>query len=196
MDASDFWWSESAFPSRHGVQNSTITRKLYHFNHFNKVRTIGPFYKRRNHDADHMLQKGQIDLLLPKVGSDSLWAIFMRKSYSCRDHEARKKTQVFGCKPWLRTDPLTSKSCSKRCVNTGKQTISVFRGVCVCVCVVRRMNLDSNLLTQHYFVGTSLVVQRLRLWAPNAEGLGSIAGQGTKIPHAATKTQHSQINIF
>ena len=134
MDASDFWWSESAFPSRHGVQNSTITRKLYHFNHFNKVRTIGPFYKRRNHDADHMLQKGQIDLLLPKVGSDSLWAIFMRKSYSCRDHEARKKTQVFGCKPWLRTDPLTSKSCSKRCVNTGKQTISVFRGVCVCVC--------------------------------------------------------------
>ena len=47
----------------------------------------------------------------------------------------------------------------------------------------------------------SLVVQRLRLHAPNAGGLGSIPGQGTrahmqqlrahmpklKIPHAATK---------
>ena len=55
--------------------------------------------------------------------------------------------------------------------------------------------------------GTSLVVQRLRLCTPNAGGLGSIPGQGTrshilqlrvrmpqlKILHAATKTQHSQI---
>ena len=87
-----------------------------------------------------MLQKGQIDLLLPEVGSDSLWAIFMRKSYSCRDHEARKKTQVFGFKPWRRTDPLTSKPCGKRGVNTRKQTILVFRGVCVCVCVCCKKN--------------------------------------------------------
>ena len=50
--------------------------------------------------------------------------------------------------------------------------------------------------------GTSLVVQWLRLRAPNAGGPGSIPGQGTrshvpqlsvpvqqlKIPHAATKT--------
>ena len=50
-------------------------------------------------------------------------------------------------------------------------------------------------------LGTSLVVQRLRLRAPNVGGLGSIPGQGIrshmqqlKIPHAATKTQHSQIN--
>ena len=49
--------------------------------------------------------------------------------------------------------------------------------------------------------GTSLVVQCLRLWAANAGGPGSIAGQETnsymqqqKIPHAATKTQGSQIN--
>ena len=56
--------------------------------------------------------------------------------------------------------------------------------------------------------GTSLVVQWLRLHAPNAGGLGSIPGQGTrsympqlrvrmpqlKILHATTKTQHSPIN--
>ena len=53
---------------------------------------------------------------------------------------------------------------------------------------------------------TFSVVQRLRLQAPNAGGLGSIPSQGTiphvpknphmatKIPYAATKTQHSQIN--
>jgi len=39
---------------------------------------------------------------------------------------------------------------------------------------------------------TSLVVQWLRCVAPNAGGLGSIPDQGTKIPHAATKTWHSQ----
>ena len=58
-------------------------------------------------------------------------------------------------------------------------------------------------------VGTSLVVQWLRLCTPNSGGLGSIPGQGTrshmpqlrvrmpqlKIPHAATKTRCSQINI-
>ena len=32
--------------------------------------------------------------------------------------------------------------------------------------------------------GTSLVVQWLRLCASNAEGVGLIPGQGTKIPHA------------
>ena len=32
--------------------------------------------------------------------------------------------------------------------------------------------------------GISLVVQRLRLQASNAGGVGSIPGQGTKIPHA------------
>ena len=49
--------------------------------------------------------------------------------------------------------------------------------------------------------GTSLVVEWLRLCAPNSGGLGSIPGQGTtshtlqlKIQHATTKTWHSQIN--
>ena len=56
--------------------------------------------------------------------------------------------------------------------------------------------------------GTSLVVQWLRLCAPNAGGQGSILGKGTrshmpqlrvhmlqlKIPHATIKTQRSQIN--
>ena len=32
--------------------------------------------------------------------------------------------------------------------------------------------------------GTSLMVQWLKLWAPNAEDVGSIPGGGTKIPHA------------
>ena len=50
-------------------------------------------------------------------------------------------------------------------------------------------------------LGNSLVVQWLRLPTPNAGGLGSIPGQGTRshVPqlktlHATTKTQHSQIN--
>ena len=44
-----------------------------------------------------------------------------------------------------------------------------------------------------------MVVQWLRLLAPSAGGPGSIPGQGTgshmpqlKVPHAATKTQHSK----
>ena len=48
------------------------------------------------------------------------------------------------------------------------------------------------------FSGTSLVVQWLRLRAPNAGGTGSIPGWGTrshtlqwKLPHMATKTWHS-----
>ena len=50
-------------------------------------------------------------------------------------------------------------------------------------------------------MGASLVIQWLRFWAPNAGGLSSILGQGTrshmlqlKILHATTKTWHSQIN--
>ena len=35
--------------------------------------------------------------------------------------------------------------------------------------------------------GTSLVVQWLRLHAPNAGGPGSIPGRGTKVPHTTTK---------
>ena len=43
--------------------------------------------------------------------------------------------------------------------------------------------------------GTSLMVQWLRLHVPNAEGPGSIPGQGTRSHmHAATKTRRSQIN--
>ena len=49
--------------------------------------------------------------------------------------------------------------------------------------------------------GTSLVVQWLGLCFPNAEGLGSFPGQGTrsymlqlKIPLATAMTQHSCIN--
>ena len=59
-------------------------------------------------------------------------------------------------------------------------------------------------------IRTSLVVQRLRLQSPNAGGPGTIPGQGTRshmtpvrvhmpqlnISHAATKTQHRQINKY
>ena len=61
-------------------------------------------------------------------------------------------------------------------------------------------------------LGTSLVVQWLRLWTPNAVGLGSIPGQGTrshmpylrghmpqrrqKIWYATTKTWHSQTDTW
>ena len=45
--------------------------------------------------------------------------------------------------------------------------------------------LTTSLSTLHTGRGTSLVVQWLRLRVPNAGGVGSIPGQGTKIPHAA-----------
>ena len=40
--------------------------------------------------------------------------------------------------------------------------------------------------------GTSLVVQWLRLHAPNAGALGFDPWSEKEIPHAATNTQHSQ----
>ena len=56
-------------------------------------------------------------------------------------------------------------------------------------------------LIKKSYVGASLVVQWLRLRAPNAGGLGLIPDQRTrshmqqlKIPCAAIKTQSSQIN--
>ena len=45
-------------------------------------------------------------------------------------------------------------------------------------------------------VRTSLMAQWLRLCSPNAGGPGLITSQGTKIPHAATKTWHSQIHFL
>ena len=47
---------------------------------------------------------------------------------------------------------------------------------------------------KHSCLRTSLVVQGLKLCSPNAGDAASVPGQGTKIPHAATKTQCSQIN--
>ena len=42
-------------------------------------------------------------------------------------------------------------------------------------------------------LGTSLAVQWLRLLAPSAGHMGSIPGQGTKIPHAAWLGQKKRI---
>ena len=60
----------------------------------------------------------------------------------------------------------------------------------------------ASLKWQNYSnIETSLVVQWLKLHTPNAGGPGLIPGQETtshtlqlKMPHATTKTQHSQIN--
>ena len=46
-----------------------------------------------------------------------------------------------------------------------------------------------SLLCLNIEPGTFLVVQWLRLRAPTVGGMGSIPGQGTKIPHAV---QHGQ----
>ena len=43
--------------------------------------------------------------------------------------------------------------------------------------------------------GTSLVVQWLGLWALSAKGPGFDPWSRNQIPRAATKIQHSQINI-
>ena len=61
-------------------------------------------------------------------------------------------------------------------------------------CFMRQELLISKPKPKQKWWGTSLVVQWLRLHAPNAGCLGSIPGQGTKIPYATTKTFYSQIN--
>ena len=86
----------------------------------------------------------------------------------------------------------------------------------ICLSSFEKCLFNSFALFKINFVGTSLVVQWLRLCAPNAGGLGLIPGQGTrsympqlrvcmlqlkilhaaaKIPCAATKTRCRQINI-
>ena len=65
----------------------------------------------------------------------------------------------------------------------------------------RNFKLELNILKEAYrsdlrirkVIGTSLVIQWLRLWASNAGGLGLIPGQGTR-SHAATKTWSNEIN--
>ena len=44
-------------------------------------------------------------------------------------------------------------------------------------------------------LGTSLVVQWLRLYTSNAGDPGSIPDQGTKTPHASMKILHAAIKI-
>ena len=45
----------------------------------------------------------------------------------------------------------------------------------------------------NHLPGISLVVQWLRLCTPKAEDMGSVTGQGTKIPHAARYGQKKKI---
>ena len=45
---------------------------------------------------------------------------------------------------------------------------------------------------ENYCLGTSLVVQWLRLQAPKAEGLGLIPVWGTKISHATIKVSNAE----
>ena len=61
------------------------------------------------------------------------------------------------------------------------------------ICAALRGPVDSQHPTCEHqgteMFRTSLVIQWLRLWAPNAGGLGSIPGQGTKIPWAIWHSQ-------
>ena len=47
-----------------------------------------------------------------------------------------------------------------------------------------------------YHTGTSPVVQWLRLCTSNAGGVGSIPGQGTKIPHAVQRVPKNKKKII
>ena len=59
--------------------------------------------------------------------------------------------------------------------------------------LLKKNNINSWLKKKN-LLGTSLLVQLLRLHSPNAEGPGSYPGQRTR--YATTKTQCSQINNF
>ena len=80
--------------------------------------------------------------------------------------------------------------------NVLKFKLSAFRGknekgdLCSSFNIARRpVECESSYKTSlKCYWGTSVVVQWLRLCAPNAAGTGSIPGWGTRIPHAA---QHS-----
>ena len=56
--------------------------------------------------------------------------------------------------------------------------------------------LQVTKMKKNIISGTSLVVQWLRLCAPNAGGMGSIPGLGTKIPHAVWCSQKKEKKIF
>ena len=47
------------------------------------------------------------------------------------------------------------------------------------------LRLDAEAESRKERAGTSLAVQWLRLYTPNAQGMGSIPGWGTRVPHAA-----------
>ena len=60
------------------------------------------------------------------------------------------------------------------------------RGACRAIVwgVAKSQTQLSNFHFKDLYAGCSLAVQWLRLWATTAGGVGSIPGQGTKIPHA------------
>ena len=78
---------------------------------------------------------------------------------------------------------------------------SPIEGYLGCFQVLAIMNKATvNIYIYIFVMGTSLMVQWVRLHAPNAGGPGSIPGRGTrshmhaatKSSHATTKTWHSQ----
>ena len=70
--------------------------------------------------------------------------------------------------------------------------------------VLQHSTINFHLIVREFCVGTSLVIQWVRLRAPNAGGRGWIPGRGTrsrmyattKIPRAATKTRCSQNKLI
>ena len=65
--------------------------------------------------------------------------------------------------------------------------------VAVCVCVGGVSSQERETKARINKGGTSLVVQWLRLCAPNAGGMG-LTGLGTKIPHATWCGQKIKMN--
>ena len=92
-------------------------------------------------------------------------------------------------------------SCLENSMNRGVQRATVHQAPFVVTnsliwIIVHRvfkiLRPDSKLVP----LGTSLVVQWLRLHASTAGAMGLIPGQGTKIPHAAEHSQKIKLNKF
>ena len=113
---------------------------------------------------------------LPEAGE---WALHSRKWIWAVQRSIHNILQprCYGLKEMLISNGLIPISQLVYYMNRKKERILPGPWIpnCIKICVILR---------------TSLVVQWLRLHAPNAGDLGSIPGQGTRFPHAATKSSH------
>ena len=122
--------------------------------------------------------------------NDRLWVWVQHRSSSLR------------APPCPSTSPLNPSSKMTQHNRLNREAVPVKQCPAVCGPDVKGIHNHAKKTKQNPKKGLPLVVQWLRLCAPNAGGTGSIPVQGTrshmlqlKILHAAMKTQHSQINI-